>query len=166
MKGRRPSPIPERAAYTYWPGTTSIDSEAPVNVRMRPFAVVAPSDVPAAGAEGVLIAQGGQFGGWALFVHDGPLVYEHNYLAIDRYRVSSDIALEPGRQALGLQFEVSGDFEISPQLAAMALHGVSGRVTPYRDDEPIGSGDIPRTVPFHHLHAARGTPPCQGVAAL
>ena len=61
MKGQRPSPIPERSSYTYWPGTTSIDSEAAVNERMRPFTVVAPVAVPAAGAEGVLIAQGGQF---------------------------------------------------------------------------------------------------------
>ena len=66
MKGQRPSPIPERSSYTYWPGTTSIDSEAAVNERMRPFTVVAPVAVPAAGAEGVLIAQGGQFGGWTL----------------------------------------------------------------------------------------------------
>jgi hypothetical protein len=123
MKGQRPSPIPERSSYTYSPGTTSIDSEAAVNLRMRPFTVIAPVEVPVAGADGVLIAQGGQFGGWALSSTTAVWSTSNNYLAIERHRVSSDVVLEPGRQTLGLQFEVSGDFEISPQLTTMGMRG-------------------------------------------
>jgi hypothetical protein len=156
MKGQRPSPIPARSSFTYWPGTTSVDSEAAVNVRMRPFTVVAPIEIPANGAEGVLIAQGGQFCGWALFVHEGRLVYEHNYLAIERYRITSDVALGAGRQTLGLHFEVSGDFEISPQLTEMGMRRVAGHVTLYRDDEPIGAGDVARTVPFQFTLSGDG----------
>lgn len=66
MKGQRPKPYPQRDLYVYYPGTSRIDNEAAVNVRMRPFSVLAHSNIPAAGAEGVLSAQGGRFAGWSL----------------------------------------------------------------------------------------------------
>ena len=56
---------------------------------MRPFSVIARATIPAGGAEGVLIAQGGAFAGWSLFVKDGRLIYEHNYVGLERYRVVS-----------------------------------------------------------------------------
>ena len=89
MKGQRPKPFPARDLYVYYPGTSRIDNEAAVNVRMRPFSVVAHAIIPEGGAEGVLIAQGGRFAGWSFFVKDGKLVYEHNFLGLERYRVTS-----------------------------------------------------------------------------
>ena len=148
MKGQRPKPYPERKTYVYYPGTSRVDNEAAVNVRMRPFSVVAHAHIPEGGAEGVLIAQGGRFAGWSLFVHDGKLVYEHNLVGLERYRVTSDVAIPAGKVTLGLEFAITGQFEITPELTAMGHQGVSGQATLYINDRASGSGCIAKTVPF------------------
>lgn len=147
-KGQRPRPFPESDLYVYYPNTSRIDNEAAVNVRMRPFSVVAEANIPAKGAEGVLIAQGGRFAGWALFVHDGQLVYEHNFLGMERYRVTSDVAIPAGPVTLGLEFVVTGEFEIAAELTEMGMMGVSGQATLYINGKAAGSGAVDKTVPF------------------
>ncbi len=102
--------------YMYYPGTSRIDNEAAVNVRMRPFSVVAEAVIPEGGAEGVLIAQGGRFAGWSLFVQDGKLIYEHNFVGLERYRVISELPSQPVRLAWECEFTITGQFEITPEL--------------------------------------------------
>jgi arylsulfatase len=148
LKGQRPKPYPERDLYVYYPGTSRIDNEAAVNVRMRPFSVVAHAHIPAGGAEGVLIAQGGRFAGWSLFVKDSRLVYEHNYVGLERYRVVSNVTIPSGPISLGMEFTITGQFEITPELTQMGVQGVKGCTTLYINDQPVGSGDIEKTVPF------------------
>jgi arylsulfatase len=148
LKGQRPKPFPARDLYVYYPGTSRIDNEAAVNVRMRPFSVFAQAEIPESGAEGVLIAQGGRFAGWSLFVLDGKLVYEHNFVGLERYRVTSDVAIPAGKVTLGLEFTITGQFEITPELTAMGVQGVNGQATLFINDKPTGSGYIAKTVPF------------------
>jgi arylsulfatase len=104
--------------------------------------------MPEGGAEGVLIAQGGRFAGWSLFVKDRRLVYEHNYLGLERYRVTSDVAIPAGPVTLGMAFAVTGQFEIAPELTAMGVLGVNGEATLYINGHAAGSGAIAKTVPF------------------
>lgn len=148
MKGQRPKPYPARDLYVYYPGSSRIDNEAAVNVRMRPFSVVAHAVIPEGGAEGVLIAQGGRFAGWSLFVHDGRLVYEHNFVGLERYRVTSDVTIPAGRVTLGFEFAITGQFEITPELTAMDIKGVSGEGRLFINDTMVGCGNIEKTVPF------------------
>ena len=126
-KGARPKPHTDRELYVYWPDTTHIDNEAAVNVRMRPFSVIARATIPAGGAEGVLIAQGGAFAGWSLFVKDGRLIYEHNYVGLEHYRVVSTETIPEGDVKLGLEFKITGAFEITPELTASGHAGRQGR---------------------------------------
>lgn len=156
QKGLRPQPFPERDSYTYWPHTAPIDNEAAVNVRMRPFSVVALADIPEGGASGVLLAQGGAFGGWALFVHDGRLVYEHNFVGLESYRVTSEQPIPAGEVSLGCQFTITGHFAISPQMTQMGLQGTQGEVTLFINGEPCGTGAVERTVPFVYSLTGEG----------
>lgn len=147
-KGQRPKPFPDRSLYVYYPNTTRIDNEAAVNVRMRPFTVLAHVTIPAGGADGVLIVQGGRFGGWTLFIQGGKLIYEHNFLGLQRYRIISDTPVPEGKVTLGFEFAITGQFEISPELTAFNVQGVSGQGTLYMNDKKVGSGTIEKTVPF------------------
>jgi arylsulfatase len=147
-KGARPKAHSEQKTYVYWPDTTRIDNEAAVNVRMRPFSLIVKATIPEGGAEGVLIAQGGTFAGWSLFVKEGRLIYEHNYLGMERYRVSSTQTLPAGEVMLGMEFAVDGQFEITPQLTQVGMQGVKGKVTLYINGSLAGSGEIGKTVPF------------------
>jgi arylsulfatase len=148
LKGQRPKPYPLQDLYIYYPGTSRIDNEAAVNVRMRPFNVIAHATIPESGAEGVLIAQGGRFAGWSLFMHHGRLVYEHNFLGLERYRIVSEQPVPLGKVTLGFEFEITGQFEITPELTATGVQGVNGKGTLFINDNPVGSGSIAKTVPF------------------
>jgi arylsulfatase len=148
LKGQRPRPYPARDLYVYYPGTSRIDNEAAVNVRMRPYSVIAHATIPEGGAEGVLIAQGGRFAGWSLFVHEGRLVYEHNFIGLERYRVTSDVTLPTGKVTLGFEFAITGQFEITPELTGMGMKGVSGEGRLYINDKMVACGNIEKTVPF------------------
>lgn len=148
QKGLRPRPYPARDRYVYYPNAGRVDNEAAVNVRMRPFSVVAHAVIPEGGAQGVIIAQGGRFAGWSFFVQGGRLVYEHNYLGLERYRVVSQALVPAGRVTLGFEFAIGGQFEISAELTAMGVQGVAGIGTLYINDQAVGSGRIGRTVPF------------------
>ena len=64
--------------------------------------------IPESGAEGVLVATGGEFGGWSLFVKEGRLHYAHNYLKIKEFDVASDSLLLPGKHELGVSFAPTG----------------------------------------------------------
>lgn len=155
-KGMRPKPFPARDRYIYWPGTAPVDNEIAVNVRMRPFTVIAHAHIPENGAEGVLIAQGGQFGGWTLFVLGGRLHYEHNYVDLEQYRVVSEVEIPVGEVTLGCEFTVTGAFEISSELTQMGMQGVSGELTLFVDGHPAGSGRINKTVPFVYSLSGEG----------
>ncbi len=147
-KGLRPRPFPARPSYIYYPGASRIDNEAAVNLRMRPFNVVATAILPEGGAEGVLIAQGGRFAGWSFFIQGGKLIYEHNFLGIERYRVVSEVAVPPGPVTLGLEFKITSQYEITPEMTAYGTQGVGGVANLYVNDQSVGSGEVPRTVPF------------------
>src|SRR6185369_6926123 len=70
---QRPSQIPERRRYIYYPGAAPVPEAAAVNVRNRSHTVTATVIIPPDGAQGVLVAQGSRLGGWALYVRDGRL---------------------------------------------------------------------------------------------
>jgi len=58
------------------------------------------------------------------------------------------VSIPSGPVSLGMEFTITGQFEITPELSAMGVQGVNGQATLYINDKPAGSGFIARTVPF------------------
>ena len=85
----RPQIAEARTSYTYWPGTQSVPFFAGPRVLNRPHAITADVDIPAGGAEGVLLCQGSGVGGWSFYLKDGKLHYVHNYVRRALYQVST-----------------------------------------------------------------------------
>ena len=90
--------------------------------------------VPEGGAEGVIIAQGGSIGGWALYVVDGRLRYCYNLLGVQRFYVDSDAALPAGAHQVRMEFDYDG-----PGL------GKGGTVELFIDGDPAGAGVVGAT---------------------
>jgi hypothetical protein len=67
----------------------------------------------AAGAEGVLLCQGSNAGGWSLYVKDSRLHYAHNYVGRTTYRVSAANPLPAGRHQLRFEFEPTGQPDLA-----------------------------------------------------
>ena len=72
---------------------TGIGENAFINVKNRAVTITADVEIPAGGANGVILCQGGRFGGWTLYMKDGKPVYTYNFVGleettIDRFRTS------------------------------------------------------------------------------
>jgi len=138
----RPQLSGERERYIYYPGTQTVPESAAAKVLNRPHVIAALVDVPAGGAEGVLLSQGGGSGGYVLFVQDGKLHYVHNYVGSEQFHVVSEKPVPEGSSVLSYQFEPSG----TPDLTVGK--GAPGTGTLFINEEPVGSTELPYTVPF------------------
>ena len=94
MIAEKPLVAAPRDSCTYRPGTQSVPFFAAPRVLNRPHSITAEVEIPAGGAEGVLLSQGTAAGGYSLFVKDGKLRYVHNYVGRAVYGVESGIVLE------------------------------------------------------------------------
>ncbi len=79
-----------------------------VNVKNKSHAVTAEIVVPASRAEGVIIAQGGNIGGWTLYAKGGRLKYCYNLFGIQHFFVESQTAMTPGDHQVRMEFTYDG----------------------------------------------------------
>jgi arylsulfatase A-like enzyme len=135
----KPLAAPARDRYVLYPGTQSIPFLAAARVLNRPHSITARVEIPAQGAEGVLLCQGCGTGGYSLFVKDGTLQYVHNYVARELFRVKSDTPVEPGTHELRFEFEPTGQ----PDMAKG--RGTPGRFQLYIDGNLVANAEIPYT---------------------
>jgi arylsulfatase A-like enzyme len=141
MISEKPLLAPPRNTYTYYPHTQSIPFFAAPRVLNRPHSITADVEIPADGAEGVLLCQGTYAGGYSFFVKEGRLHYVHNYVARAMYRVTSDEPVPAGRHALRFEFEPTGQPDLKQG------KGAPGRFQLYVDGKLVGQAEAPVTTP-------------------
>jgi hypothetical protein len=78
----------------------------------RPYSIEAELEVPDHGAEGVLLAQGGDAGGYTFFVADSRPHFSYNYVGRERFDVACPDALSPGEHAVRFEFVPTGKPDI------------------------------------------------------
>ena len=142
MIAEKPLVAAPRDSYTYLPGTQSIPFFAGPGVLNRPHSITAEVDIPAGGAQGVLLCQGTAAGGYSFFVKDGKLRYVHNYVGRAVYGVESGDVLKPGKHTLRFEFEPTGQPNL-PQ-----GRGAPGRLQLYVDGALAANAEAPVTTPF------------------
>src|SRR3954464_15039031 len=82
----RPTLIRGRSQMFY-PGMGRLSENSVISIKNKSFSITAEIDVPPDGADGVVIAQGGRFGGWAVYTHEGVLAFVSNVLGIQSFVV-------------------------------------------------------------------------------
>ena len=108
-----------------------------VNIKNKSHAVTAQLTIPASGGEGVVVAQGGSFGGWSLYFKDGRPVYCYNLLGLERMKVSGGEPIGAGEHQVRMEFAYDG-----------GGLGKGGVVSLYLDGSKVGEGRLERTQPF------------------
>lgn len=131
----RPSIMGDRTSMTLRPGMGRLNENTVPNVKNTSFEVIADVTVDD-NAEGAIIAQGGSFGGWTLYLKQGRPVYAHNYLALDTYVAEATDAVEAGDHEIRLRFAYDGGGA-----------GKGGTATLLVDGAEVGSGRVERTIP-------------------
>jgi hypothetical protein len=89
-------------------GMGRLSENSVVNIKNKSHAVTAEIVVPEGGAEGVIIAQGGNIGGWVLYARNGKLKYCYNLLGIQHFYAETTAALTPGEHQVRMEFAYDG----------------------------------------------------------
>ncbi|WP_234315428.1 arylsulfatase [Streptomyces globisporus] len=138
----RPQITENRTSYTFRSGTQAVPAAVAPRVLNRPHSVTADIEIPPGGAQGVLLCQGTNAGGWSLYVKDGHLHYAHNYVQRALHHVTSSETVPEGRHALRFEFEPTGTPEIAQG------KGAPGRAQLYIDGRLVGETEMPVTTPI------------------
>src|SRR5215510_5046534 len=89
-------------------GMGRLSENSVVNIKNKSHSVTAEIEVPAKGAEGVIVAQGGNIGGWALYAKGGKLKYCYNLLGIHHFYAESAGPIPTGSQQVRMEFAYDG----------------------------------------------------------
>jgi arylsulfatase len=114
-----------------------ISENSMIVIKNRSHSVTAQLVVPEGGAEGVVIAQGGAFGGWSLYLQEGRPTYCYNLLGVARFKVAGGEPLAAGERQLRMEFDYDG-----------GGLGKGGGVTLYVDGTKVGDGRVEGTMPL------------------
>jgi arylsulfatase len=96
-----------------------------MNIKNRSSKITAELDIPAGGANGAILSQGGRFGGWSLYMKDGKPAYTYNFLGLARYIVTAPEALASGRATVVLDFAYDGGGLGKGGKATLSVNGKS-----------------------------------------
>jgi arylsulfatase len=133
----RPDLLGGRKSMTVYDGMTGIMENAFINVKGVRHSVTAEIVVPDAKTEGVIIAQAGYFGGWALYMKGGKVHHEYNFFGLEHTNVASKSALAPGKHTIVYEF-----------IPDEAKPGTGGKSILSIDGQRVAEGQIPKTQPF------------------
>ena len=132
----RPDLMGGRTSITLSEGMTGMMESVFPNVKNRSKTITAEIEVPASGGNGTIIAQGGRFGGWSLYVKDGVPAYDYNFLGLQRTSIASTKKLAPGKAELRFEFDYDGGGPAK-----------GGQGTLFVNGEKVAEGRIPATQP-------------------
>ncbi|MCJ7685007.1 MAG: arylsulfatase, partial [Desulfobacteraceae bacterium] len=131
----RPDLMGGRTSLTLAQGMDGILEYAFINIKNSSKTITA--NVELKGKDrGIIITQGGKFGGWALYMDDGKPAYTYNWFGLESYTVKSSKAIPEGSAEVKLDFAYDGD----------GL-GKGGMATLYVDGEKVAEGRIGKTQP-------------------
>ena len=133
----RPDLMEGRTEITVYEGMKGIPENGFINVKNRSFVVTADIEVPEAGAEGVVIAQGGEMGGWSLYAKDGTPRFAYNFLGREIYKIAGPARLPAGRVMFRFEFAYDG-----------GKPGAGGNGVIFVNGEGVAAGRVERTHPF------------------
>lgn len=120
----------------FFPGMGRLSENSVLSVKNRSFSVTAEVDVPTGSGQGVVIAQGGRFGGWSVYLRGGCLTFCYNVLGIHLFTVRGDVPVPPGVHQVRVEFAYDG--------GGLAQ---GGGVSLFHDGEPVGTGRVEMTQP-------------------
>jgi len=118
-----------------FPGMGRLLENCTLNLKNKSHSITAEILVPEKGAEGVIVCQGANIGGWSLYAKGGKLKYCYNWGGFKHFFVEAKDKLPAGEHQVRLEFAYAG-----------GGMGKGGHVTLYTDGKKVGEGDIEATL--------------------
>ncbi len=133
----RPDLMGNRTSLTVYPGMVGMMENAFINVKNRHYTVTANVELRDGNTNGVIIAQGGRFAGWTLYMKDGKVHHEYNFFGVERTNIADASAVSAGKHVIKYEF-----------VPDAARPGTGGKCILFVDGKQVAQGQIPKTVPF------------------
>ena len=133
----RPDLMGDRTSITLAEGMTGMSENVFLNIKNRSKTITAEVDVSEDGGNGTIIAQGGRFGGWTLYVKDGVAGYGYNFIGLKRTNIDAKEKLKAGKSTIRFEFNYDG--------GGLAKGGMG---TLYVNDKKVAEGRVEHTHPM------------------
>ena len=131
----RPDLMGDRKSLTLAEGMEGIFENTFLNVKNNSKTIVA--DVALKGKDhGIILCQGGKFGGWALYMNDGKPAYTYNYFGLRSYTIQAPETLNSENAEIKLDFKYDGGGT-----------GKGGLARLYVDGKLVAEGRVEKTQP-------------------
>jgi arylsulfatase len=131
----RPDLMGDRKSLTLAEGMEGIFENTFLNVKNNSKTIVA--DVALKGKDhGIILCQGGKFGGWALYMNDGKPAYTYNYFGLRSYTIQAPETLNSENAEIKLDFKYDGGGT-----------GKGGLAKLYVDGKLVAEGRVEKTQP-------------------
>src|SRR5258705_610085 len=121
----------------FFPGMRRLSENSVINLKNKSHSVTAELEIPESDANGVIIAHGGNMGGWSLYALEGKLRYHYNFLGLKQFDVTATSPLPMGKHQVRVEFAYDG-----------GGLGKGATVTLYVDGDKVGEGRVERTHAF------------------
>ena len=118
-------------------GMGRLEENTVVNIKNKSWTVTAELVLPAAGVEGVIIHQGGRYGGWSLYAKGGKAKFAYNFLGLKLFTTEATKLIPSGEHQVRMEFKYDG-----------GGLGKGGNVTLYYDGQKVGEGRVDSTQPM------------------
>jgi len=138
-------PVTPSGKYTSYPGTLSVPERSTPNVHGVSYKVLAQIEITK-DAQGVIFAHGSRFGGHALFMKNGKILYVYNFLGIPPEQLITSTAPGAGKHVIGVEFTKKRMGE---------YHESYGPLKLYVDDKVVAGSEI-RTMTGHFSLCGEG----------
>jgi hypothetical protein len=144
----RPSLAAGRNEFT-WSGeiTGTPNGDAP-SILNASYSFKADVDIPQGGAEGMIVTQGGRFGGYGFYLLKGKPVFLWNLVDLKRVRWKGDQPLTPGKHTLEFAFKYDGLGAATLAFNSISGIGRSGTGVLKVDGTEVARQTMDRTLPL------------------
>jgi len=133
----RPSTIAGQSVFTYSGEMPGIPLGNSPNILNKSYTITAEVEIPESGSEGMILTEGGRFGGYGLYLLKGKPVFTYNLLDMERFRWESPQTLSSGKHSIVFDFKYDG-----PGL------GKGGTGVLEVDGKEVARQSIAHTIPF------------------
>jgi arylsulfatase len=138
----RPDLMAGRTSLTVHEGMTGMSENVFINIKNRTHTITAEVEIPEGGANGVILAQAGRFGGWSLYLKDSKPTYHYNFLGLARFTIAAKDPVPAGKATIRYEFAYDGGGLAKGGLGSISINGAKvaeGRID--RTQPNIFSGD-------------------------
>jgi arylsulfatase A-like enzyme len=118
----------------FFRGMAGLNEHSTINTKNKSHTITAAVSIPGSNPRGVIFAQGGLGGGWALSVDDGKLTYTYNFLGLNTTHITAPDQLTPGTHQVRAEFAYDG-----------GGLGKGAGITLYVDGSQVADGHVDQT---------------------